>query len=92
MQDQLEQFNELKPELTNQQQMLSNAFCRLSQERKHNQGVPEPIKDRNIHYWQSINGSCHYPRDLFIMGIHSIDNEYMIKQCEEIRRKANKGK
>ncbi len=56
------------------------------------QGAPYPIKDKDIRYYQEFNGSCNYAPDLFIMAIHSIDNEYIKQQCEEMRRKANKGK
>ena len=86
------EFYELKPILTHRQQSLISAFYRLSQERTTEQGAPYPIKDKDIHYWQHNNGSCSYAPDLFIMAIHAIDNEYIKQQCDEMRRKANKGR
>lgn len=87
----MDDFNELKPQITHRQQVLLNAFYRLSNERTTEQGAPYPIKDKDIHYWQSVNGSCSYAPDLFIMAIHAIDSEYITQQCDEMRRKAKKG-
>ena len=91
-QGQLDELYELKPELTTQQQQLVNAFNRLSQERKTENGAPFPITDRDIRSYQKHNGSCLYAPDLFMIAIHAIDSEYITQQCEEMRRKANKGR
>ena len=68
------------------------AFNQLSQERATEQGAPFPIKEKAIRYYQEYNGSYNYAPDLFIMAIRLIDNEYIKQQCEEMRRKLNKGK
>jgi len=88
----IDDFYTLKPKLTTNQMMLSNSFNRLSQERRTEQGAPLRIKDRDIHYYQSHNGSNGYAADLFIMAIRDIDQEYVEQRCDEIRRKINKGK
>jgi len=84
-------FYELKPSLTDKQVNLLSAFYKLSQERETINGAPLPIKDRDIHYYQKNNGSSGYAPDLFVMAINDIDQEYITKKCEEIKRKA-KGK
>tara|TARA_R110000803_G_scaffold95395_3_gene163360 strand:+ start:254 stop:493 length:240 start_codon:yes stop_codon:yes gene_type:complete len=78
--------------LTNQQQLLLNAFYRLSQERRTEQGAPLSIVDKDIDYYQSKNGSCSLAQDLFIIAIHAIDSEYIKQKHDEIRRRNNKGK
>ena len=70
--------------------MLS-AFYRLSQERRTLENVPLAIRDKDIHYYQSKQGSCFYASDIFIYAIRAIDSEYIENKCEEIRLK-NKGK
>ncbi len=87
----LDEFYKLKPKLSTKQTMLLNAFNRLSQERKLENGGPLQIKDRDIHYYQHHNGSNGYAPDLFIMAIHEIDQEYITQTCDELRRKINKG-
>lgn len=91
-QGELADFYALKPKLTDRQQSLLSSFYRLSNERTTEQGAPYPIKEKDIRYYQRFNGSCSYAPDLFIIAIHAIDNEYITQQCEEMRRKANKGK
>lgn len=86
------EFYDLKPQLTSRQLSLMSAFNQLSQERQTEQGAPFPIKEKSIRYYQRFNGSYNYAPDLFIMGIRLIDNEYITQQCEEMRRKANRGK
>ncbi len=86
------EFYRLKPDLTDRQHSLLNAFYRLSQERRSNQGAPFPIIDRDIHYYQSVNGSCSYADDLFIMAIHTIDTEYISIECDKIQRRLKKVK
>lgn len=83
----LNEFKELKPQLTARQQSLLCAFHRMSQERDCIEREPLPIKDRDIHYYQKNNGSCEYAPDLFIIAIHAIDCEYIKHQCDEVRRK-----
>jgi hypothetical protein len=85
-------FYKLKPKLSNKQMMLLNAFNRLSQERRLENGGPMPIKDRDIHYYQHHSGSHGCAPDLFIMAIHEVDQEYITQTCDEMRRKMNKGK
>lgn len=85
-------FFELKPNLTDQQSLLLSAFYKLSQERATNNNAPLPIKECDIRYYQQFNGSCGYADDLFAIAINSIDNEHIKQQCEELRRKADKGK
>lgn len=80
-------IEDIKPELTNKQLNLLGSFYRLSQERRLNSDFPLPITDRDIHYYQSVNGSCYYADDLFIMLIHAIDAEYMTNKCNELARK-----
>lgn len=72
--------------------MLLNAFYRLSQERRVEQGAPLSIVDKDIYYYQSNNGSCSLAPDLFIIAIHAIDSEYIKQKHDEIRRRNNKGK
>lgn len=88
----IDDFHKLKPQLSNKQMMLLNAFNRLSQERRLENGGPMPIKDLDIHYYQNHNGSHGYAPDLFIIAIHEIDQEYITQTCDEMRRKMNKGK
>jgi hypothetical protein len=71
---------------------LANAFNQLSQERRTESGAPFPIKEKAIRYHMKHYGSYNYAPDLFIMAIRLIDNEYITQQCEEMRRKADKGK
>lgn len=85
-QDKLDEFYKVKPELTNNQQMLLNAFYRLSQERRTEQGAPLSIKDKDIHYYQDRNGSCSLAPDLFQVAMHAIDSEYIKKKHDEIRK------
>ena len=80
-------IEDIKPIMTSKQLSLLGAFYRLSQERGLNNDFPLPIKDKDIHYYQSVNGSCHYAGDLFIMLIHAIDAEYMTNKCNELVRK-----
>ncbi len=72
--------------------MLLNAFNRLSQERRLENGGPLQIKDRDIHYHQHHNGSNGYAPDLFVMAIHDVDQEYIDRRCKEIKIEIDKGK
>ena len=81
-----------KPTLTERQVNLLNAFYKLSQERSLEQGSPLSIKDKDIYFYIEKNGSYSMPEDLFIKAIHEIDSEYIKQRCEEMRRKASKGK
>ena len=90
-QEQKDYIATIKPELTQRQAVLLSSFYRLSQERSLDQGVPLSIKDKDIIYYQEINGSHSFPDDLFMMAIREIDSEYIEQKIEEIRRKANKG-
>lgn len=90
-QGQLKQFNELKPKLNANQQSLINAFYRLSQERKTDQGAPASIRDKDIREHQLHNGSCSYAPDLFIMAIHALDSEHITQYCVDMKRKVKKG-
>lgn len=89
---QLEEFNKLKPKLAAKQLALLNAFNRLSQERRLENGGPMPIKDRDIHYYQHHNGSHGYAPDLFIMAIHGVDQEYIDRRCKDMKAAIDRGK
>jgi len=88
---QVEEFYKIKPELTSSQLILMSSFNRLSQERNTEGGAPLKIRDKDIHYYQSCNGSHGYAPDLFVIAIREIDQEYITLRCEEIKRKT-KGK
>ena len=90
-QGKLDEYEKLKPTLTENQIHLLNAFYRLSQERQMRENIPSSIRDKEIHYYQSIHGSCFYAPDIFVHAMRSIDSQYIQNTCDEIRRKTKKG-
>ncbi len=91
-QGKLEEFNKLKPVITERQEGLLNAFYCLDKERGYEQSAPLAIKDKDIRHYQRYNGSCFMAPDLFIMCINLIDSEYLKMKFEEMQRKAKKAK
>lgn len=55
------------------------------------ENIPSSIRDKEIHYYQSIHGSCFYAPDIFVHAMRSIDSQYIQNTCDEIRRKTKKG-
>ena len=81
-----EEFYKIKPKMSEQASTLLGAFYKLSQERRMDGKIPKSIIDRDIHYYQSNNGSSGYAPDIFAMAISAIDSEYIKIKCDKIRK------
>ena len=86
----IEEFNELKPVLTEKQRNLHNSFIRVSNEREYSQGSPLGISERDIDYFINKYGCHGYAEDIFTNAILSLDSDYIQKKHAEIR-KTHKG-